>query len=511
MKNTTSLNDFINLIPVNKNKLSKNGSLIPVIEEHLADMDTPVSVFTEIKNNPKLKDSFIFESVDGESVSSRYSFIGFNPFLKLIIKDNKAEILLKNEEFSFLSEAVNPAKPALDILKKLLRSISIINPPNVPRLVAGAVGYLGYDTIRLIENIPFEVEKDQQIPQGILGFYNTLIIFDNLYKTLLYVYAPLVKINDDPQQVYNKAKENLKKLTALFGGKKGEQFVGQNENVDWSCNMDAQNFKKNVEKAKEYIKAGDIFQVVLSQRFQTDFKGDPFHLYRALRIINPSPYLYYVNFGDLKIIGSSPELLVRMDGENVYTRPIAGTRPRGNNTDEDNALEAELMADKKELAEHLMLVDLGRNDLGRVCSFGSVHVSRMMKVEKYSHVMHIVSDVTGKIDKSCPAVDALYAAFPAGTLSGAPKIRAMEIIDELEPTERAIYGGAIGYFDFGGNMDWCIAIRTIVLNKNKLSIQVGAGIVADSVPDREYEETINKSQALKNAVQWVGTKKALKK
>jgi len=507
MNNTTSLKDFIELIKTNKNLLTSKGALVPIIDEQMADMDTPVSIFTKIKHNPELKDSFIFESVDGASVNSRFSFIGFNPFLKLTIDEKTAKIQVNDTAFNYLNKVETDAVPPLESLKKIINSISIINPPKIPRLISGAVGYLGYDTIRLVEKIPFSVKKDQNLPMGILGFYNTLIIFDNLRKTLMYVYAPLVKNDDNLEKVYLTAKEKIKSLIQLFVKKSGDQFIAQNEKVKWTSNIEPEVFKKNVIKAKEYIAAGDIFQVVLSQRFQTQFEGDSFHLYRALRIINPSPYLYYINFGDLKIIGSSPELLVRIENDDVYTRPIAGTRQRGRNADEDAMLEEDLMADKKELAEHLMLVDLGRNDLGRVCTFGSVHVSRMMKVEKYSHVMHIVSDVAGKIDKSYDPVDALYAAFPAGTLSGAPKIRAMEIIDEMEPTERAVYGGAIGYFDFGGNMDWCIAIRTIVLNKDKLTIQAGAGIVADSDPEKEFEEIMNKSQALKSAVEWVGTKK----
>lgn len=508
--NSTSLDDFLQLIKQNSAKISREGTLVPIIEEHLADMVTPVSVFSEIKNNPALRNPFIFESVDGASVTSRYSFIGFNPFLKLTINEGSAEIKVYDKAFNYLASSLQSDKPLLT-LKKLLKRISIINPPNVPRLISGAVGYLGYDTIRLIEEIPFSVDRDQNIPAGMLAFYNSQVIFDNRHKTLLFVYAPLIRAGDDLNQAYSQAKDMLRFISKIFEHKSTDTFYRQDEAVDWSVNMQAHAFKKNIERAKEYIAAGDIFQVVLSQRFQTEFHGDSFHLYRALRVINPSPYLYFIDFDDLKIIGSSPELLVRIDGEDVYTRPIAGTRPRGKTADEDVAMEEDLMADAKELAEHLMLVDLGRNDLGRVCIYGTVHVSRMMKIEKYSHVMHIVSDVAGKINKAFSPVDALYAAFPAGTLSGAPKIRAMEIIDELEPTERAVYGGAVGYFDFGGNMDWCIAIRTIVLNKNTLTIQAGAGIVADSVADMEYDETMNKSRALKSAVEWVGTKKVQQK
>jgi len=504
---STSLTDFKQLVQANKNIIEEKGALLPVVEECLADMVTPVSVFSSLKENDAFRNSFIFESVDSETQSGRYSFIGFNPFLTFKIENTAFNITINDETFSTCASSINSSEVPLQALKKLLDNIEIIHPSHLPRLVSGAVGYLGYDTIRLIENIPFEVEKDQNIPMGILGFYNALIIFDNFRKTLMLVYAPLVQAGDDAEIVYKKAKQKLKEFSVLLHKRDNDDFVPVKQTVNWQSNMKKEQYKKIVETAKEYIKAGDIFQVVLSQRFKTQFEGDPFYLYRALRIINPSPYLYYIDFDELKIIGSSPELLVRIDQGRVYTRPIAGTRPRGRDAQEDVILEKDLMQDKKELAEHLMLVDLGRNDLGRVCKFGTVQVSRMMKVERYSHVMHIVSDVDGELDTINSPVDALYAAFPAGTLSGAPKIRAMEIIDELEPTERSVYGGAIGYFDFGGNMDWCIAIRTIVLKNKNLIIQAGAGIVADSVPENEFQETMNKAQALKSAVEWVPLKK----
>jgi len=501
MLNSTTLKSFKKLILSNQDKIQNTGALVPVIEEHLADMDTPVSVFAAIRNNLAFKNPFIFESAEGEAQNGRYSFIGFNPFLMFKINGNEFNLSVEDNQFSWVERKVVSQHP-LKALNDVLNAVSIINPPHSPRLISGAVGYLGYDSIRLVENIPFDAEKDQNISTGILGFYNKLIVFDNVRKILMYVYAPFVSKNDSLENVYNKAKQELKKITNISFHKLSDTFMPKNGHVEWESNITKEIFEKNVIKAKELISSGDIFQVVLSQRFETKYDGEPFDLYRVLRIINPSPYLYYIDFDDLKIIGSSPELLVRIDDDDVYTRPIAGTRPRGINSEEDDAFEKDLLEDKKELAEHLMLVDLGRNDLGKVCTFGSVHVTNMMKVERYSHVMHIVSDVSGKLDKNNSAIEALYAAFPAGTLSGAPKIRAMEIIDELEPTERAVYGGAIGYFDFGGNMDWCIAIRTIVLNKNQLTIQAGAGIVADSNPEKEYEETMNKSQALKTAVEW---------
>ena len=476
---STSLNDFKQLIQSNQKVIEEKGALVPVIEECLADMVTPVSVFSQIKDNCGFKNVFILESVDSETQSGRYSFIGFNPFLNFIIENSKYNLTVNDNKFDEIAASISGLKHPLSAFKKLLNAIEIVHLPKVPRLVSGAVGYLGYDTIRLVENIPFDVEKDQNIPMGILGFYNTLIIFDNFHKTMMYVYAPFISGDDNIETTFKEAREKLKELSGLFLKKSTDDFKPEKQEVKWQSNMTPEQYKNNVDIGKEYIKAGDIFQVVLSQRFNTNFDGDPFHLYRALRIINPSPYLYYIDFDDVKIIGSSPELLVRIDEGRVYTRPIAGTRPRGKNAQEDTQFEEDLMADKKELAEHLMLVDLGRNDLGKVCKFGSVQVSRMMKVERYSHVMHIVSDVDGELDTTNSPVDVLYSAFPAGTLSGAPKIRAMEIIDELEPTERSVYGGAIGYFDFGGNMDWCIAIRTIVLKDNNLSIQAGAGIAKD--------------------------------
>ncbi len=501
MLNSSTLKSFQELIAANRDKINHKGAFVPVIEEHLADMDTPVSVFSAISDNTSFKNPFIFESAEGEAQNGRYSFIGFNPFLMFKINGADFNIEIEDDAFAWLKSRIKSTHP-LEALNELLGAVSIINPPNVPRLISGAVGYLGYDSIRLVEKIPFDVTKDQAIPTGILGFYNNLIIFDNVRKSLMYVHASFVKKGDNIESIFKKAKAELKKITQISFQKNPTSFSPEKKETTWQSNLSKEKFEKNVEKAKEYISAGDIFQVVLSQRFETKYDGEPFRLYRVLRIINPSPYLYFIDFDDLKIIGSSPELLVRIDDNHVYTRPIAGTRPRGKNSDEDDALEQDLLADKKELAEHLMLVDLGRNDIGKVCTFGSVHVSHMMRVERYSHVMHIVSDVLGELDKSKNPIEVLYAAFPAGTLSGAPKIRAMEIIDELEPTERSVYGGAIGYFDFSGNMDWCIAIRTIVLNKERLTIQAGAGIVADSDPEKEFEETMNKSQALKTAVEW---------
>lgn len=506
MIQSTTLKSFQELIQSSKDKIKNKGAFVPVIEEHLADMETPVSVYAAILENPAVKNSFILESAEGIGQNARYSFIGFNPFLILKIAENRAELDIKHDEYSAaIPSQLEPDKP-LEVLKKLLASFSVIHPNDLPRLISGAVGYLGYDTIRLVEEIPFNVTQDQHIPQGLLGFFNTFIIFDNLRKTIMYVHAPLVSSESQSETIFQSARDELKKVHEWVKSYKAESFIPQQVAINWSSNMRQEDYEHIVEKAKEYIAAGDIFQVVLSQRFDCPYKGDPFNIYRVLRIVNPSPYLYFINFENMSIIGSSPELLVRVENDVVSTRPIAGTRPRGTDSDEDIRLEKELMADKKELAEHLMLVDLGRNDLGRVCEFGTVHVSRMMQVERYSHVMHIVSDVTGKMDRKQSQVDALYATFPAGTLSGAPKIRAMEIIDKLEPTERAVYGGAIGYFDFSGNMDWCIAIRTLVLNNDKLTIQAGAGIVADSVPEKEYQETINKARALKTAVEWAGTK-----
>ncbi|MCB0280970.1 MAG: anthranilate synthase component I [Calditrichaeota bacterium] len=504
MIQSTTLESFHSLLTENQDKIKENGAFVPVIIEHLADMETPVSVYNAVYSNEKISNSFILESAEGIGQNALYSFIGFNPFLLFKIEDDQYQIEIKSPEFKDRVNSTAGTEKPLDALKNILASFSVVHPENLPRLISGAVGYLGYDTIRLLEEIPFKVTRDQQIPQGLLGFFNSFIIFDNIRKTIMYVHAPLIDSKSDADAVFKKAVQYLESVKDLVEQNKAASFIPNKQSVEWKSNMEKSGYENIVNKAKEYIAAGDIFQVVLSQRFSTKYEGDPFNIYRVLRIVNPSPYLYFINLDELDIIGSSPELLVRIENNIVSTRPIAGTRPRGHSSTEDNELEQELLQDKKELAEHLMLVDLGRNDLGKVCSFGSVHVSRMMKVEKYSHVMHIVSDVTGNLNKSYSPVDALYATFPAGTLSGAPKIRAMEIIDELEPTERAVYGGAIGYFDFSGNMDWCIAIRTVVLKDSVLTIQSGAGIVADSVPENEFQETMNKAQALKTAVEWAG-------
>ncbi len=480
---------------------SADGVLVPVIHEILADMETPVSVYSRVAaNRESCRYSFMLESAEGPAQMARYSFIGYNPFLFYQIEDELHSLQALDPSFSHFArmDAANP----LDSLRVLLSRLKTADAPGMPRLLAGAVGYMGYDTVRLAENIPFTVQKDQHMPQAMLGFYNKLIVFDNVRRTLLFVVAPLVKQENDLKDSFKQAQKDIAAMKKLLDEKPGDSFLPAPRDVSWKSNLSREAYEAGVRTAKEYIKAGDIFQVVLSQRFETQYDGDPFHIYRVLRNLNPSPYLFYFDFDDIRIIGSSPELLVRIDRDRVSTRPIAGTRKRGATEAEDLALAQELLADEKERAEHLMLVDLGRNDLGRVCRFGSVVPTRMMEVEHYSHVMHIVSDVQGILDPANDQIDALYATFPAGTLSGAPKIRAMEIIDELEPTERAVYGGAIGYFDFSGNMDWCIGIRTVVINGKRLTIQAGAGIVADSVPEKEFEETENKARALRTAVEW---------
>lgn len=501
MTHSTTREEFKAVVSKNSGLISQKGAFVPIIVEQLADMATPVSLFTALQNRTDCHSRFIYESVEGVAQNGRYSFIGFNPFLMFSIEGQQAKTtVLDKVAQPFLShdKEANP----LEQLKSILASINIIEPAHLPRLISGAVGYLGYDTIRLHEEIPAQALKDNKLPEGMLGFYNNIIIFDNKRKTVMFVHAVYVKPGNDLDKLFESAQGELQKMTEMARLIVNNNFEPVERKVVWGSNLSKAQYKQMVLKAKEYIAAGDIFQVVLSQRFKTEFSGNPLHLYRVLRIINPSPYLYFIDFEDFKIIGSSPELLVRIEEDNVATRPIAGTRPRGTTEQEDRAFEEELMADKKELAEHLMLVDLGRNDLGRVCTFGSVHVQDMMRVERYSHVMHIVSDVIGKRREELSPVDILYATFPAGTLSGAPKIRAMEIIDDLEPTARGVYGGAIGYFDFGGNMDWCIAIRTMVLEGDNLTIQAGAGVVADSDPHKEFEETENKARALQKTVLW---------
>lgn len=474
-------------------KKAKKGNLVPVYKEILADLETPVSAFLKIDDN---KYSYLLESVEGGEKWGRYSFLGTSPFLVIRAKDKRIEII-KNGKKSISDTDENP----LLLLKRLLREYKPVSIDGLPPFFGGAVGYLAYDMIRHFEDISLKKRGSLELPDILFMFTDTLLIFDNIRQRIKIVSNALVK-EKGTKKAYNDAKakidgiiEKLKRRAA----EKGQRNI--KKDIRLSSNYTKKGFEKAVEKSKEYIKAGDIFQVVLSQRFNTGIKSEPFNVYRALRAVNPSPYMFFLRLGDFSMAGSSPEVLVRCEDGEITLRPIAGTRKRGKTAEEDKALEKELLADPKERAEHIMLVDLGRNDVGRVSEMGSVNVDELMVIERYSHVMHIVSNIKGRLKKGMDAFDVIMACFPAGTVSGAPKIRAMQIIDELEPTMRGPYAGAVGYFSFSNNMDTCINIRSVIMKDKTAYIQAGAGIVADSVPSNEYQETVNKAKAMVRAIE----------
>ena len=449
--------------------------------------------------------SFLLESVEGGDKWARYCFLGCGP--SIIIETKGSTVTIRNngvEQKKSLGETIVP----LSVLKEILSQYQPVDMPGLPRFSGGAVGFISYDMVRYFENLPDQTEDDLDIPDSIFVITDTLLIFDNVNQTIKVVSNAHTE-GRDLEEVY---KETIAKIDALEN-KLRQPVLQSSEGISGSSvdedpliesNFAKEHFKEAVLKAKRYIHEGDAIQVVLSQRLRFDIQHDPFTIYRALRTINPSPYMYYLNFEDIQVVGSSPEVLVRLEGDQVEVRPIAGTRKRGTNEDEDRFLEKDLLQDEKELAEHIMLVDLGRNDLGRVAQISSVEVNEKFTIERYSHVMHIVSNVRGKLKKGLDCFDVLKAAFPAGTVSGAPKIRAMEIIDELEPTRRGIYAGAVGYISFSGNMDTAIAIRTLVVKDQVGYLGVGAGIVADSVPESEFEETMNKGRAMLKAIGLAG-------
>ncbi|MEX0609101.1 MAG: anthranilate synthase component I [Balneolaceae bacterium] len=472
-------------------ELSRQYTAIPVYRRLLADILTPVSLFMNIREGAEFP--FLLESVEGGEQLARYSFIGRNPYQKLIF-DGKETTFSKNGQNEIVQDSY------FEKLKKLTTAYSEPTLPELPRLKGGAVGFSAYDTFRQVENLPNVPKDDLNLPEAIWAFYDEIFAFDHVKHQIILIKTVFVEEEEDLNSAYEKAQQNLDQMekAALSSNYKSRSFHIDTNSL--KSNMKPEYFEQIVKKGKDYIYEGDIFQVVLSQRFEADMSGDPFMLYRALRMVNPSPYLFYLDFDDFQLVGSSPEVLVRVQEKETRVLPIAGTRPRGKTHQEDLELEEDLKKDPKEVAEHIMLVDLGRNDLSRVCEPGSVRMERNQVIERYSHVMHIVSDVVGKLKGDQTSVDALMQCFPAGTVSGAPKIRAMQIIDELEKTKRGIYAGAVGYFDFSGNMDTCIAIRTMVVTGNKVYIQAGAGIVADSDPKKEFEETQNKAGALVQAL-----------
>ncbi len=475
---------------------AKQGNLIPLFREILADHDTPVSAFAKVDHGPS---AYLLESIQGGEKWARYSFLGSGS--PLIIYEDRGDLCVKKGS----DRRRIPSRGApLDRLREILETYRPVTVPDLPRFVGGAVGYLGYDMVRTFEDLPFRRKEHLDIPDFAFLLTETLLIFDNVSQKIKVVANAHVKSPSDREirSAYRDATDRIEAMIARIRRPLRRVKPRRRRSpIRFTTNMSKADFEKIVSRAQEYIRAGDIFQCVLSQRWETNLQAPTFQLYRALRLVNPSPYMYYLRIAGVELVGSSPEILVRCEDGLVSVRPIAGTRRRGATTDEDAELERRLLADAKERAEHIMLVDLGRNDVGRVAEGGSVHVESLMHVERYSHVMHMVSNVTGKLGPSKTVYDVLKACFPAGTVSGAPKIRAMEIIEELEPTRRGPYAGAVGYIGFSGNMDMCINIRTVVVSRHRAFIQAGAGIVADSKPEYEYEETCNKARAMMKAIE----------
>ena len=475
-------------------KLATEAKLIPVYREIVADLDTPLTIFAKVASTDS--HAFLFESLEGGEKWGRYSFIGFDPLMTFTSSQEQMEIISNGETEK---RSGNP----LDELRKLLASFDAHPADYLPRFFGGLVGYLGYDMVRFMEKLP-DLHEPLDLPDSSFMVPRTVLIHDSFRQRLHIVNCVQLRPGDDPAVCHQQACLQIDAVAERLKQPLPYDFVESdagNHEHSFTSNMDEQGFKDMVQKAKEYIVAGDIIQVVLSQRFHTKTGLSPFALYRALRYINPSPYLFYLKLGEVIQIGSSPEILVRLENREIELRPIAGTRPRGKTAAEDKALEEELLADPKERAEHLMLVDLGRNDTGRVAKPGSVEMRDLLVIERYSHVMHIVSGVHGLLQDNRDQFDVMSACFPAGTVSGAPKIRAMEIIEELEPARRGPYAGAVGYFGFSGNMDFCITIRTFIMRDSDLWIQAGAGIVADSDQQKEFEETLNKARGLRRAVE----------
>ncbi len=476
-----------NLEPADLPELARQGNVIPLCREMDADLLTPVAAFLRIARGAR--QPFLLESVEGGEAIARYSFLGRDPIG--VVR----------------ATAADGGGDPLRALRASMAGRRPVRFADLPRFTGGAVGYLSYDVVRSIERLPRSVKDDLRVPDILFGLYDTILAFDHLKQRIQIVSN--IKTEERGERLkeralrerYRAARQRIDGMERLLRRTPAPVASRARGRDRWRANISAARYKAGVRRAKEYIRAGDIFQVVLSQRFERRARASPFSIYRALRRINPSPYMYYLDFGEVALAGASPEMLVRVEGDRIRTRPIAGTRPRGKNEDEDRAMEAELLADPKERAEHVMLVDLGRNDLGRVSRAGSVEVSRFMGVERYSHVMHLVSEVTATLRPDRDAFDGLLACFPAGTVSGAPKVRAMEIIEELETTRRGPYAGAVGYVDYSGNLDSCITIRTTVMSRGIAHVQAGAGIVADSIPEFEYRECVNKAGALIDAIE----------
>ncbi|MGI9079075.1 MAG: anthranilate synthase component I [Gemmatimonadaceae bacterium] len=474
--------------------LALQGNVIPVWVDLPADGESPVSLFQRLDGGDAV---FLLESAEGDGQWAAHSFIGINPWLVLRARGGLVTITEGGRTRATQANSLNA-------LHEILRAYVPVHCEGLPRFAGGAVGYFSYDTVRVLERLPEIALDDDAVPDALWMLPGEMVIFDNRSQRVKLVHLARVAEWDDPDLAYSHAEQRLGQLGTLIAApmssKRAARMAGA-ESLDFRANFTRAGFERAVESVQEHICAGDIFQMVLSQQFTVETDAAPFDVYRALRTINPSPYLYYFRFPELTIIGSSPELLLRLEGRRLTVRPIAGTRPRGATETEDRALEASLLADPKEIAEHVMLIDLGRNDVGRVAEIGSVRLVDRMAVERYSHVMHLVSSVTGMLAKGLDAIDAFRATFPAGTLTGAPKIRAMELIERFEPVRRGLYGGAVGYFSFNGDADLAIAIRSLSARTGTVTFQAGAGIVYDSVPAREYEETLHKAGALRRAIE----------
>ena len=479
-------------------RLAKQGNLIPVYDIFPADLLTPVSAYLRIAQGARY--SFLLESVEGGEKIARYTFAGAHP--EEIFRYGNGACVLENRERLVWEE-----RDPISFLRERVERFHPVRLPSLPPLVAGAIGYFSYDMVRLIERLPKRLRDEIGLYDAVLMFYHGLIAFDHVQHRLWIVRNVFTEGQGSLRAKYDAAVREIKKTRQLLE----QPVAGERPRIPLKGSKPASlavhsNFRRSeyldiVRKAKKYIRAGDIFQVVLSQRFSAKAQAEPFEVYRQLRALNPSPYLFYLQLNDVAVVGSSPEMLVKVQGRDVFYRPIAGTRRRGKDEAEDQRLEREMLASEKERAEHIMLVDLGRNDLGRVCEYGTVKVEKLLTVERYSHVMHIVSSLRGCLREDVDCFDALMACFPAGTVSGAPKVRAMEIIEELERTRRGIYAGGILYLDFAGNLDSCIALRTMIVKKGVAYVQAGGGIVADSTPEGEYQESVNKSKALLTALE----------
>ncbi len=479
-------------------RLAKQGNLIPVYDVFSADLLTPVSAYLRIAQGARY--SFLLESVEGGEKIARYTFAGAHP--EEVFRYGNGACVLENRERLVWEE-----RDPISFLRERVERFRPVRLLGLPPLVAGAIGYFSYDMVRLIERLPKRLRDEIGLYDAVLMFYHGLIAFDHVQHRLWIVRNVFTEGHGSLRSKYDAAVREIKKTRQLLEEPVAAEHPKKSSKTPTRVSLKvSSNFRRPeyldvVRKAKQYIRAGDIFQVVLSQRFSAKTQANPFEVYRQLRALNPSPYLFYLQLNDVAVVGSSPEMLVKVQGRDVFYRPIAGTRRRGKDEVEDQRLEREMLASEKERAEHIMLVDLGRNDLGRVCEYGTVKVEKLLTVERYSHVMHIVSSLRGRLREDVDCFDALMACFPAGTVSGAPKVRAMEIIEELERTRRGIYAGGILYLDFAGNLDSCIALRTMVVKNGVAYVQAGGGIVADSTPEGEYQESVNKSKALLTALE----------